>query len=337
MVKEFFEDLFLVTKTIVNQITNSYNNLRAGLIAYVVELCPVPSLKGYFKTALEAMVNYGLATLGLPPTLPNFDDLTDMSLDYLAQVALTEAGVAPDSLTEEIVGEIGKQIGKEIEKSSSHEDYNPINSPFLKLDPKYQYRPAYVDVEISNKTALPTVPGSFIIDVTFTMDNWNVYDPVNGLFLVVDSKYGYGTTAGQQEINAYTKHFKWGLNGFTVNYPMGDKAVYHVFKPSIQKIPMLLPGETRDVRVYLKPIYETAAMPNYPYGERLDYNDFANMYFYNGNKKFTKFELKGQFPSAEEYLREKEMILDLKTDYYFANENYSGAYHMLQLPVSQDW
>ena len=100
---------------------------------------------------------------------------------------------------------------------------------------------------------------------------------------------------------------------------------------------MLLPGETRDVRVYLKPIYETAAMPNYPYGERLDYNDFANMYFYNGNKKFTKFELKGQFPSAEEYLREKEMILDLKTDYYFANENYSGAYHMLQLPVSQDW
>ncbi|MDF2891163.1 MAG: hypothetical protein K0R80_1530 [Clostridia bacterium] len=345
---EFFENLTYVCSQIVNQVSTAYNDLKAGIIEFAVNLCPIGPLKGAFKMALEGLANYGLIALGLPPTLPNFDDLTSMGAEYLAELALTEAGVLPNPLVDgEDIGKITDSIKDEMKKSNDHPNPNPINSKFLKLNPRFQYRPAYIEVEVKNDSKYDSVPGTFDVNVNFTLEYYNMMSAANGLLLDTPSKYGYGTPAGWNEYADYEKHFKNGLNGNTINYAYkAEKAVYDVFKPIVgQKIPTIKPGESRIIRIYLAPIhfdipnenyYAGSTMPNYPYGEAFNETDFANMYFNNGNKNYTSFEIKGHFPTAREYLSTHGMLItDPKTDYTF--ENYGSYEETLQRPVSVDW
>ena len=346
---EFFEDLAYVSSEIVNQVTTAYNDLKAGIINFaVVNLCPFPELQGAFKMALEGLANYGMIALGLPPTLPNFDDLTNMGAEYLAEIALTEAGVLPNPVVDaDDIGKITNGIKDEMKKSNDHPNPNPINSKFLKLDPRFQYRPAYIEVEVKNEGKYDSAPGSFDVNVNFTLEYYNMMSAANGLLLETPSKYGYGTAAGWNEYADYEKHFKNGLNGNTINYAYGgEKAIYDVFKPIIgQKIPTIKPGEKRTIRVYLAPIhfdipnesyYAGSTMPNYPYGEVFNETDFANMYFNNGNKNYTSFSINGHFPTAREYVSTHGMtITDPKTDYQY--EHYSNYDEDLQRPVSVDW
>jgi len=345
---EFFKDLAYVCKEIVNQVSTAYNDLKAGIIEFAVNLCPIGPLKGVFKMALEGLANYGLMALGLPPTLPNFDDLTSMGAEYLAELAMTEAGVLPNPLVDsDDIGKITNSIKDEMKKSNDHPNPNPISSKFLKLAPKFQYRPAYIEVEIKNEGKYDSAPGAFDVNVNFTLEYYNMMSATNGLLLDTPSKYGYGTAAGWNEYADYEKHFKNGLNGNTINYAYkAEKAVYDVFRPIVgQKIPTIKSGEKRTIRVYLAPIhfdipnegyYAGSTMPNYPYGETFNETDFANMYFNNGNKNYTSFSIRGNFPTAREYVSTHGMaITDPKTFYQY---QYIGNYgDTLQRPVSADW
>ena len=335
----FFDDLWGAVQTIVNQVSAAYNNLKIGLINFVVDLCPVDSLKDKFKLALEGLVNYGLMSIGIPPTLPNFDQLSDMSMNYLAEVALTEAGIPPNKMTQELVSEVAESIQNEIESAVNYADANPINAGFLKLDPDYLYRPAYVDVEIYNSTAVSSIAGSFNMNVTFEMDYYNKLDPAYGLALSVPTNYSYNSDAGIVTAAEYRNHFEYGLNGNTVNYAQGGEAVYDVFEPKVGiKVPILSSGEHRIVRVYLEPFNE-GCFTRYPGGSYVLPIDFENIYFRNGGKKFTHFTLSSSFPSAEEYLqRDGTMFyLDPKTDYYFTDEHKTSAYDEVQKPVNSTW
>ena len=309
-VVEFFEDLVHIASEIVNQVSSAYNGLKSGLINFVAEnLCPIPALRGAFKAALEGLVNYGLIAVGLPPTLPDFKDLSSMSLEYLAEVALTEAGIPENDLTKYAVDEIKDAIGKEIEKASNYADVNPVNAAFLKLDPEFCYRPAYIDVEISNNSPYASVGGSFNLDVTFEFDYYNKiansYDPYDGITYTCDNPYIPGSNAALSTSSAYMDHFDHGLNGDTVNFKNGETAIYDVFNPIRgQKVPVLKANETTLLRVYLSPygFCGGANFARYPTGDNLHPNDFDVMYFGNGNKKFNHFYLTGQFPSALEFM-----------------------------------
>ena len=337
---EFFEDLAAITKALVNQVGAAYADLKTNLVAYVADLCPIDSLKGPFRTALEGLVNYGLMSVGIPPTLPTFDQLSDMSADYLAEVALTEAGVPATDMTKDVVRDVADGIREEMAKAASYADKNPVDAPFLKLDPDALYRPAYVDVAISNNTGKPSVPGSFDLGVTFEMTYYNKLDPKYPLSLDVPTNYAYGSDAGLTTALGYREHFERGLNGFAVDYAFsGDTAVYDVFNPQAGiKVPALRPYSTRMVRVYLNP-FDGPRFSRYPEGEHVLAIDFENMYFNNGAKKFTFFTLAGRFPTAEEYLAETGTMvyLDPETDYVFTSEHMSDTYDRVQRPVSASW
>jgi len=337
----FFEDLWKAVQTIVNQVSAAYNNLKAGLINFVAEnLCPIDSLKGAFKMALEGLANYGLMCVGIPPSLPNFDQLSEMSMDYLAEVALTEAGIPSNQITQAVVSEIAEGIQNEVEKAVNYADANPINAGFLKLDPDYLYRPAYVEVEMYNSTNVPSIAGSFNVNVTFEMDYYNQLDPAYGLNLVHESNHIPGSTAALQAYADYSKHFRNGLNGNTVDYAhSGDVAIYDVFEPKIGvKVPKLSPGESRKVRIYLTPFPKNSSFTRYTEGEGVRTIDFQNMYFYNGGKKFTHFMICGQFPTPREYMLGQDMIyLDPKTEYVYTTNYSKSAYEKFQKPVNASW
>jgi hypothetical protein len=331
----FFKDLVFAVKTIVNQVSTAYANLKAGLVKFVVDLCPIEAFKGPFKLALEAYLNYGLMALGIPPTLPNFDELSEMGMNYMAEVVLTEAGIPVTDLTKDEFEKIVTGIANEIDKAANYADFNPINAAFLKLDPDYLYKPGYMDIEVSNTTNVPSIPGTFDVKVTFEMDYYNK----NQLILSLPSNYAYGSGAAYTNEIVYREHFQYGLNGSTVNYAQGSKAIYDVFNPQPGiKIPILQPYEKRTVRVYLNP-YEGSKLSNYPQGEYFSRLDFDNMYFGNGNKKYTHFNLIGRFPTAEEYMRrDGTMIyLDPTIKYVFTRESYHKGYEKIQMPVSASW
>ncbi len=338
-VANFFKDLGNVIKTITNQISDAYARLKEELIMFVVNLCPVDALKGYFKTALEAWANYGLMWLGIPPTLPNFNQLAEMSMDYYVQVVLTETGIPQNEWTEELVEDLTMEMGEQIDKAANYADKNPIDAPFLKLDPDFMYRPAYVDLELRNSTSKPTVPGMIEMNVTFEFGFYDIGDPVNPISLQVPSNY-YGTSEAAWVDNArYSDHFYKGLNGFSVNYNQGHKAIYDVFLPMKKvKVPTLQGNDETTIRVYLEP-FKNGTFTRYPGAEGADSLDFENIYFNNGNKKYTYFSLSGRFPTAREFYLSSENIFyaDPDTKYYYYNESSAKLGEKIQRPVSVDW
>ncbi len=339
-VVNFFKDLAGVVKTIVNQVSDAYARLKDKLIMFVVDLCPIDALKGYFKATLEAWANYGLMWLGIPPTLPNFDQLAEMSMDYYVQVVLTETGIPQSEWTETLVEDITIEMGRQLDEAANYADKNPIDAPFLKLDPDFMYRPAYVEIELDNPTDKPTVPGMIELNVTFEFGHYDIVNAASGLYLEFPSHYAYSSDAAWQNRTTYVNHFEKGLNGYTVDYYQGDRAVYDVFIPMKEvKVPSLMDGESTKMLVYLEP-FKMGGFTRYPGAEGVSYVDFENMYFNNGNKKLTYFNLRGIFPKAEEFYLDADNVfyLDPETEYVYYNESKAPkTSERVQKPVSVDW
>lgn len=337
----FFEDLWKAAQALANTVAGAYNDLKAGLINTVASLCP-EKYRGAFKTIVEGFVNYGLVAIGLPPSLPNFDELSQMSMDYLAEVALTEAGVPANELTEELAQDIAQEFARQVEAAAKRPAPNPVNAPFLKLDPAYLSRPAYVVVEMKNPTNQPTVPGRFDMTVTFEFDSTNMFfnnvDPDDGISFSIPTNYAAGSAAAITVSMQYQNHFFYGLNGDSLDYfYRGDKAVYDVFDPVLdQPVPILRPQETREVRLYLS-LFMGSSYARYPGGEMVRDNDSLIMYYLNGNKKFTNFYLSGHFPIAGEFMRTTG-YLHTQSDVELVYQN-SGSVSdtKTKKPVSRPW
>jgi len=269
---EFFKDTWEITNKLTNWVANAYNGLKQGLINFVASQIPIPGL----KTALEGMVNYGLMALGLPPTLPNFDQLANMSVDYLAQVALTEAGIPANEITNELISQTSTGIRNEMKSAASSATPNPINSPFLKADPKYLYQPSWIEIEVSNPYTQATRAGTINVDVEWPWreDVQLVYETWS--HLPPDQQYA--------DALKYNLHFVYGLKYGHQGYPV----YYPVYEPVRgYPIPILRPGDKRIVRIYLK---EFIGRP-YPFaalGDKVLGQDFANLYWGKcGNVKFS--------------------------------------------------
>ena len=265
----FFSDLVNVVKGIVNWVSNAYNSVKTGLISFVASNFPgIPdSWRAGLKAALELLVNSGLAAMGIPPSLPNFDELTSMSIDYMAGVAMTQAGIPGGPATDALLDKTKEGIQQGLASAAKSAMPNPINSTFLKADSAYLYRPAYIDVQVSNDFDKPSLPGSFSIDA-----EWQWTENVS-----LNADVWADESIAQQYADAasYQIHFVYGLSrghqGFPIYYP--------IFEPvRSQPIPALQPGEKIVVRIYLK---EYIGKP-YPFtinGDTVLPEDFAQMYF----------------------------------------------------------
>lgn len=353
-VVNFFKDLVSVIAKIYTKITQTYENIKTKLIMAVANLCPIPSLRDEFAKALTALVDYGLSSIGIPPKFPNFEQLAEGNIAYLAQVALTEAGVPANEITEEMTEKAADGIVNHFKEAGKESfDENPINAPFLKLDPKALYQPACLEVELKNNTNYPTVPGTLDLNVEFRLNEQGLfatsYDPV-GLNLTADTyEYGYNPTTAIYSGQEYWKHFVYGLNGYTVDYKYGGiwdgVAIYEVFEPKVDvKLPVVPANSSVIIKVYLDP-GGFSLTSRYPDAEPKLYEDFYNMYLNNGGADYTWFKLSTSFPEArtfysDEFTRKGViMVLDPKTDYRYHMDNSIGSSlgREIQMPVNIDW
>ena len=83
---EFLVDL-------ANELSDAYNELKAWAIAQVAStICP-DEVAGPCKTMINIAVDALLTSVGVPPTMPNFDDLAEVAKGELVDLAMDQMGV----------------------------------------------------------------------------------------------------------------------------------------------------------------------------------------------------------------------------------------------------
>jgi hypothetical protein len=215
----FFADLVSFITDLVNWVSEAYSGLKSGLISFAASALPLGEpFDSALKGALAGIVDYGLVSIGIPPTLPNFDELSEMGTDYLATMAMEQAGVPASGLVSKGVSTLAGGIGQSMQQSNTGAP-NPLNWNFIKLDPDWLYTPAHLAVELYNPYGVPTPAGS--------------------LYFSVDRKLDLS---------------KNGTDGAVTRlYAVYGSSLVEVFKPVYSvRIPALAPGQRLTVPVYLE-------------------------------------------------------------------------------------
>lgn len=89
-------------------------------------------------------VDVGLAAIGVPPTLPNFDKLMDEGADYLAATVADESGIpGADIVTKEALKQGIKDVAKGMQNVPNSNDVYG-----LQPDLKYLYQPAHLMIDL---------------------------------------------------------------------------------------------------------------------------------------------------------------------------------------------
>lgn len=199
----FFSSLVEIITDVVNWASNTYNSLKTGLISVVAKNFPLipDGWRDELTTALTALADYGLASIGIPPNIPNFDELASGGLDYAISVATQEAGIPANALTDSAKDALGKEILSKMDESTAVSAPNPLNCPFIKPDHRYQYRPAYVDVKLYNNNPKPSPTGTLHVAVEY--GKWPYYPIYDNVSLPVPSLQPNETTY----IRVYLKEY----------------------------------------------------------------------------------------------------------------------------------
>ena len=164
-----WSEFFDLLGQVYSSIQNAYNGLKATVANTIAAEFTFlgADAQAFIRTAVHGLIDYGLASVGLPPSLPNFQHLADQGMDYCVRVALDEAAQSmgvptdqiPDEVRQEIVGEIKQQLNTLVDMNG----VNPLDVDYLKPATKAMYRPAYVDVKVFNQHDGSSAAGTLTI------------------------------------------------------------------------------------------------------------------------------------------------------------------------------
>ncbi len=163
----FFEDA-------VNWVATAYQDIKSSAIEVVAS--SIPGCGSSCRDVLSYGLDTGLAACGLPPDLPNFDELVEMGKGNLAATLVAQAGLSDVPFSQELA----EKMMDRLEQAAAHAaDTGPGGRQFLRPLPDKQFRPAFVRVRITNPA------GAGTRDVGLDFLAWNLYRqryvPVPGL------------------------------------------------------------------------------------------------------------------------------------------------------------
>ena len=138
----------------VNWASNAYASIKSGVAKFVASRIP-----GVDAAFVEGLIDAGLASIGVPPSLPNFDQLASMGKDYLAKTMVDQLPVAiPPDLAEEAIDKLVKEAEKAARSSG------PSGYDFLRIDPEAQRREAHLILLLKNNSNEDTMAGGYMIE-----------------------------------------------------------------------------------------------------------------------------------------------------------------------------
>lgn len=129
-VTESVGDVVEYTEGAVNWVADAYDDLKAEVVHIVAGAIPI--LGDDLKRKLVGMaLDAALVSMGVPPSLPDFDRLVDQGADYLARKIAEDAGI-PEEASREVV----KRLVEEARKTAAG-GKGALN--FLRPDPDYAF------------------------------------------------------------------------------------------------------------------------------------------------------------------------------------------------------
>ena len=145
------ESLVGLVKDCINRVADAYNSLKEKAInAMIFAMKETTGCGKECQFLLNESLNYGMAAMGMPPSIPNFDDMMSLGKDYLVAQIASETSFY---LSEDDVLTMVNRLESEVRKTSNT---GSDGSQWLRLNPKYQYRDAMLLLEVSNPTAKAT-------------------------------------------------------------------------------------------------------------------------------------------------------------------------------------
>ncbi len=141
------EGFFNFVEQAANWVSNAYASIKTAAIDLG---CSV--LGEWAREGLTFALDTGLAAIGLPPSLPSFDDLKGMGKDYLVDLAGEQIGVPG------VAEAAGKAVDEMCKQTSAARNGAGDTSVWFVPDPGFLYRPACLYVTLRNGTGKTTHP-----------------------------------------------------------------------------------------------------------------------------------------------------------------------------------
>ncbi|TAK12011.1 MAG: LysM domain-containing protein [Anaerolineae bacterium] len=89
--EQFSEDILGGLKSVFNAVAGIYNDIKSFAINLALQALPCGPVESVCKMVVTAAVDYGLASVGLPPNLPDFDKFVDAAKGDIVDIATEEA------------------------------------------------------------------------------------------------------------------------------------------------------------------------------------------------------------------------------------------------------
>ncbi len=105
--QEGFEAVAGAVSKVASFVSSLYNELKEFVVNTLAKLAQCDKLGGkasaVCEQAISIGVNAGLASLGLPPEIPDFEDLMESGLEYAVEMAAAELGVDCDEFCKDLI------------------------------------------------------------------------------------------------------------------------------------------------------------------------------------------------------------------------------------------
>lgn len=238
-------DMFNGFKSLFNYVAGLYNDIKAFAIELVLDVLPCGGLEDICKSVVSAAVDYGLTAVGLPPSLPDFDQFAAAAkgelVDMITEEALANSPVpCIDICKEKLQNAIEMTIDSAMDamektsiapscvsKEEAHqhgrEPWCPPDGIIVKPALRAADQPASAVVEVS------LIPGEVVPDDY--PECWVTVGISVSKFFKAQNMYGYGLAGGLVypiEAQTVTMGPYYGESFMVQPLAPGEKATYVV-------------------------------------------------------------------------------------------------------------
>jgi hypothetical protein len=170
---------------IYGSVKKAYDDFKTSVVSYAANNFPLVSgdAREALAKALAVALDAGLAAIGVPPSLPDFEAIAANGFAYALDVAIQQEcqrlGVDPNTITDAVRKELTGQFSAQMAELTRLKTVNPLGVGYLKPASAKQFRPASVTFVVQNFTDQVSPKGTLTASYHPLKDYGHFYKTVN--------------------------------------------------------------------------------------------------------------------------------------------------------------
>lgn len=253
-------DLISYFEDAVNWVSEAYEsakNKAAGFVADGLGVIAIPGCdKSCLKDGLSIGMDVALTSMGVPPSIPNFDELEEQGLDYLAEQTIEAAAPELPTGALEMAGVDPKEEIK-----------NGIKKGLAETQKSYANSVGWLPKGVPVRPDGPQLP---IVTLKVTRSKSDSPDYCDGGSLYIQSFATMPANAKAYHPSYWPKDIE--------THDIKPSGIYKVFEPRSISLPCSTPGTNMTIPVVLNPLY--LHIPNQAFPHDTDTAYFWWLYSY---------------------------------------------------------